>query len=588
LPEILEKSVVSDQLERMLESNVFSLSVRSRRFLRFIVEETLAGRAERLKGYAIGVEVFDREADFDPAIDAIVRVEAGRLRARLKEYYETLGREDTVVIELPKGLYIPNFHIDKRRKASQPRMVRRASDDRRPGIAVLPLVALRRDGENDLFADGLTDAVINQLARNQELSVTSFTSSMCFKGVVKSLPEIARELNVDYILEGTILRVGNRVRITAQLIHAGSDRHLWAESYERDVSDILVVQADVARQISTALGVSIGIPQSEPRAINVSAYEQNLLGRYFRSEYTDDSLLEAARHFEQAIAIDRDYAEAYAGLASCYCSLGSHGMEVQKPCEIIPGAMDTARHAIQLDEASVEGHCYLGIMLLKYDWNWPAAEIEFKRALELAPSSATTLEQYALYHESLAHFDKAAAYAERAWRVDPLEPSIAVNLAWQCHQAGDLSRARLIAARLREMEPDFWGGYWVSGHIERRAGDLDAAEAAFERAVELRGGNSLPYEGLGHVRARKGDSGGALAIIEQLDQIKQSIYVPPYRYAVIYAGLNDTDAMYARLEEAFEQRTRSLAWLKVAREFAPFSADARYRSLVKRIGIPDA
>jgi adenylate cyclase len=232
---------VKNQLDKILASSLFIQSLRQCRFLQYVVEETLSGNTDRLKGYSIAVEVFDRDETFDPAIDSIVRVEAGRLRSKLREYYQTEGIDDAIRIELPKGKYSPVFNcLDNNRVANDSSNIDRSA--LALSIAVLPLRALSNDIEQHYFSDGMTDAIINSLAKKAQIKVISLTSVMRFKNTDKSLKMIAEELNVSHVLEGTVLYEGDSIRVTAQLIEASTDTHLWAESYEREFTSIFALQ----------------------------------------------------------------------------------------------------------------------------------------------------------------------------------------------------------------------------------------------------------------------------------------------------------------------------------------------------------
>ncbi|MCC7410132.1 MAG: hypothetical protein IT495_00650 [Gammaproteobacteria bacterium] len=568
---------IRQQLERVLASSVFAHASRQSRFLRFVVEETLAGRDDRLKGYTIGVEVFDRDAGFDPSTDSIVRVEAGRLRAKLREYYETEGRGDSIRIELPKGGYAarispPETHHD----GNVPAGTRT--------VAVLPFVNLSDASEDAYFADGLTDALINHLARNRALSVTSFTSAMRFKRAARSLADIADALGVDRVVEGTVLRAGRRVRVTAQLIDAATDHHLWAESFERDLTDVLAVQEDLASAVSLALGVGLLGAEHGRRQVGIEAYEANLLGRHYRTQLTAEALEKGIACFRRALELEPDYAEAYAGLAGCYCSLGTLGVELRAPHDVLPQGMALARRAIELDERFVEGRAYLGIMLLKYAWDWDGARAQFERALALSPNDARALMQYSMYFETLGDHARAIDLAVHAQRVDPLSRPVNLNLGWQYHQAGEQALARSTLTQLTAIEAGFWGAWWALGHVHREAGEHERAVECMRRALELPGGNTLPLEGLGHTLAVAGERTAAEAIITELQALPG--YVSPYRIATVLAGLGRREAMYAQLERAFDKRARSLAWLAVAREYRAYRDEAAFGDLLYRIGIP--
>ncbi|MCP5201159.1 MAG: tetratricopeptide repeat protein [Gammaproteobacteria bacterium] len=575
----MDDSAVIAQLERILASPQFADAPRQQRLLRYLVECSLAGETERLKGYTLGVDVFDRPADFDPSLDAIVRVEAGRLRTKLRDYYAGPGMADALQFVLPKGGYVMRFEANAAPAA--------AVTVPANSIAVLPVVSLSPDPAQVCLADGMTDAIINHLGRNPALRVTSFTSVMRYRDSGRRLAEIAAELGVRYVYEGTYLPLHDRFRLTAQLIEAEPDLHLWADAYERPLDDMLRAQDEVARTIGTTLGRAIGGDAgSGARSVNPAAFEAVLQGRRHRMQLTAQGLDQAVGWFERAIEIDPEYAEAYAGIAGCYCSYGTYGLELRAPHEVLPYGMRLAERAIELDPASVEGHAFLGIMKLKYAWDWPGARAEFERALALNPSDVRALVQTGLYHESLGDFDSATDYAERAYRVDPFNKGVLMNRAWQWHQAGDPHRALGYAEQLAEAEPGFWGGHWVRGHVLRELGRLPEARAVLRTAVDLPGGHTLPLESYGHCCAVAGDAAQARAVLDELAVLAARSYVSPYRRATVLAGLGDEEAMFAALEAAREARSRSLAWLAVAQEFEAWRGSARFQGLLRAVGIP--
>ena len=358
---------VRAQLDRVLSSPDFAQSDRLQKFLRFVVDEQLAGRADALKEYTIALEVFERDESFDPQTSSIVRVEASRLRSKLEKYNATTGRGDAIRINLPQGSYVPTFQSaaqavepDATRvdTPSQGRAARWGSQNvvallavvvvvlgvaallvfdvipltpgidqpqeaSEPGqtysIAVLPLRNLSGDADQDYFSDGLTDALIARIAKNPSMRVISLTSVMGYKNVNRPIADIADELNVSHVIEGSVLRIGDKVRITAQLIEARTDRHLWAETYERNGTDVLAIQNDVVRRIAMSLLGQVASTTSADSAhigrVDVAAHELYLRGLYFRRKMTEEGFKKGIAYFKEA----PDYAEAYAGVASYYC-----------------------------------------------------------------------------------------------------------------------------------------------------------------------------------------------------------------------------------------------------------------------------
>ncbi len=580
---------ISAQLERMLDSPVFENSGRITRFLRFVVEQTLAGGQASIKGYTIGIEVFDRDASFDPAIDSIVRVEAGRLRAKIREYYETAGAADPLRIELPKGAYVPVFTRMSEVSRPVPVTVSPVSNPA-SAIAVLPFENLGPDASQDYFGDGMTDAIISNLCNIRGLHVISRTSVIRFKNSSQSLPEIAAQLKAKYILEGSFLRDGDEIRVNTQLVDGASDHRRWSASYDRCISAILKLQSEIAGQIATAIGQEIS-PQSSEKLhpigpVNSRGYEEYLLGKYYRSRLTPEGFTEALLHFDASIQTMPEFAPAYCGKASCYCAMGSHGAEIRPPQEIIPLGIEYAEKSIALDSGQAEAHAYLSIMLLKYRWDWVAAKREVDLALELNPGDSRARWQHSLYFETLGKFDQAVHEAELALLVDPLSALANFNLGWQHYQAGSDEQAIAVYQRNQTLNPGFWGSYWGLGHVYRNQQRYADAIQAFEQAVTAMKGHALALHGLAYTHTLMGDQKSALSILKHLEGQAEQSYVSPYYFAVIEAGLGNHERMYESLEAAYQQRSRSLAWLAVAREFAGYHKDQNFSDLLLRIGIP--
>ena len=582
---------ITSQLNRILASSGFARSERHSRFLGYIVDHAISGRLNRLKGYTIGIDVFDRDASFDPTVDSIVRVEAGRLRTKLHEYYRAEGQNDPLIIDLPKGAYLPVFYLN--RSAAAARGGKDAGVDnwvvtRKPvaSIGVLPLVNLSSGGDLEYFSDGITESIINELAKIPELRVISLTSMMCFKGTRKTIREIAAQLEVSHVLEGTVLKEEERARITVQLIEGSSDHNIWAESYERELDNIIQLQGELSRSIAEQLAIELRPPQESAGTVNREALEAYLIGRRYRNELTVEGYYRAREYFQEALSKDPRFAQAYMGIASCYCSLGSHGFEIDDPRDIIPQGLSNAQTALLLDESLHEAHAFMGIMLLKYSWDWTGSEYSFRRALELNPNDPRATMQYSMYFETLGRHDKAVQLAEAAHAVDPLSKAVNFNLAWQHFQAGNYPRALELFRELVKMHPDFWGGHWGIAHVFRETGAHDEAVRSFQRAVLLSGGYALPYQGLGHIYGITGRHREAMKAIEELERRALNTYVSPYYFATIYAGLGDFDKCFDWLEKAYEYRSRLMAWLNVAKEYRPVHSDPRYRDLISRIGIP--
>ena len=618
------------QVDRILASADFVQSKRLGKLLLYIVEETLAGRSDRLKEYSIGVDVFERDESFDPQTSSIVRVEAGRLRNRLDKYNALEGRNQAVHISLPSGGYVPLFAsnptFNERTTPSQsiPQVYWLKSrvaffavliaaiiaamlysysthvptqETAKPvlmgeptGLAVLPLRNLSNDIDQDYFSDGITDALITALAKRATIRVISTRSVLGYKNADKTVASIAQELDVSHVVDGAVLRIGDKVRITAQLIDAGRDHHLWAEAFEREITDAMALQNDIVQQIVTSLSLEVGVDGIRtsivPQNLTQTAYEAQLKGRYFRNQMTEDGLRKGLRFFKEAIEEQPDYGLAYSGMAACYCLLGGHGFELIKPSEALPVAKTAALEALSLNNSLAEPHAFLGIIRLKYDWDWISAEKEFRRSIEINPSYYQARLFYSYFHETMGRKDEAISEAQEARAIDPLSLAININLGWQYLQDGQLEKARSQFEKTAELNPEFWGVHWGIGHYHGRKGEYDAAITAFQKSIDAGGGHVLPLTGLGYTYAKSGKPEKAMGIIEELNTISKKTYVSPFNTATIYAGLGDKEQSFVWLEKAFVLRSRSLVWLNVLPEFDELRSDQRFKSLIRRIGLP--
>jgi adenylate cyclase len=419
-------------LDKVLASPMFAQAERQQRFLRYVVSETLVGRADMLKGYTIGVEVFDRELSFDPAVDAIVRVEASRLRGKLREYYDDEGRTDTVRFELPKGNYTVRIEWQgeepPQAQSSQSTVFPQPIEDR-PSLAVLPFVNMSSDPEQEYFADGFTDCLITEVSRLSGLFVISRQSSFVYKGMVKRAEEIGLELGVRYLLEGSVQRSGEWVRITAQLIDAVSGAHVWAERYDRELKDIFALQDDVTRRIATVLQVKLAGDEAErfghEGTVSVEAHDALLrgLGRFW--VYSRESVEEAKVHFSNAVKLAPGYAAAHAWLAR---TLVLQWIFLWDPREeMLEQAFEHARTAVDLDSQHPLAYSMLGWVQC-WRRQGEASIAAGRQAVALDPNNA---DAYIFLAITLAVSDRGAEglrYAETGMRLNP-HPSAFNQLA---------------------------------------------------------------------------------------------------------------------------------------------------------------
>ena len=449
-------------------------------------------------------------------------------------------------------------------------------------LAVLPLGNLSGDPAQDYFADGMTEALITDLGKIGALRVISRTSAMRYKGMQKSLPEIARELNVEAVVEGSVLRSGDRVRITAQLIEAPTDRQLWAESYERDMRDILGLQREVARTIAAEIRIKL-TPQEQTRlasarSINPKAHEAYLKGRYHWNKLAAEETKKAIEYYNQAIESDPSYAQAYAGLADCYTSLVLYSEF--PPQETFPRAKDAALKAVELDETVAAAHSALGKVRLWFDWDYAAAEREFKRAIELDPGDAIVHEAYASYLKAVRRLDEALSEGKRAQDLDPFSILMINSAAWTLYYQGRHDEAIAEFRRTLEMDPTFGNSHWGIGRTYEQKQMYPEAIAEMQK-----GGPDFPIRRgtIGHVYGLMGNRREAQKL---LDEVRNDPH-RTYDVAYIYLGLGQKDQALEWMEKTYQARYPWLAiQIKPDPRLNSLRSDPRFQDMMRRIGVP--
>jgi serine/threonine-protein kinase len=457
-------------------------------------------------------------------------------------------------------------------------------------VAVLPLENLSGDSSQDYFADGMTDEMIANLGKIGALRVTSRTSVMQYKGVKKPLPEIARALNVEGVIEGSVMRVGQRVRITAQLIEAKADRQLWSESYERDARDILALQDEVARAIAEAVKVKLA-PQermrlSSVRSVDPEAQEAYFKGRYHASKRNEEGLRTAITYYQEAIAKDKLYPLPHIGLADAYQALGTFMVGALPPTESFPKVEAAAREALNLDETLAEGHTFLAVMQL-YRWEWREAEQGFKRSLELNPSYALAHSWYAQYLASQARFDEARAEAMRARELDPLSPYIIQNVAFIAYYARQYDETIEYSRQALELDPNYVWARWRRGTAYVMQSRFEEAIEEGERAAALSHRSPPALSFLGMAYGRAGRRGEAQQVLKELVELSNRTYVNPFSFFSIHIALGQNDQALKRLEEAVQGHLSGMIFIRVNPELDPIRSDPRFKELVRSMGLSD-
>jgi len=454
-------------------------------------------------------------------------------------------------------------------------------------VAVLPLENLSGDASQEYFADGMTDQLIATLGQISALRVISRTSVMGYKGARKPLPQIARELDVDAVIEGSIMRSAGRVRITAQLIDAAVDKHLWAQSYDGDMRDTLALQSRVARAIAQEIRVNVQPKEQAAlknvKAVDPDAYEAYLKGRYFWNKRTADGLSRAKAYFDEAVAKAPDYARAYSGLADTYALLGDWQYGVMAAREALPAAKAAAIKALELDNTLGEAHTSLGFALSGFDWDWASAEKEFRRAIELNPGYATGHHWYAWHLSLMGRYDEAIAEMRQARSLDPLSLIINADLA-EILLIGHFDDESMRQSRKTiDMDPDFALAHNQLAEVYLRKQMRDDAITEFQKAVQLSEGSPVCTANLARAYASSGKNAEAGQLLEGLKKRSNSAYSNAAEIAMVYAALGDKAQAMAWLERGYSERYNPGVLLRPGLD--SLRADSRFRDLVHRVGL---
>ena len=604
---------VEQQLDRILNSGIFAQSESLRRLLRYVVEHTIQGRADQLKEYTLAVDVFERGESFDHRNDAIVRVQAGRLRSKIEKFYKSEGRSDAVVIELPKGSYVPVFRASAQVKSGQisfrkkiywpiaisllaavgvlsiwapwRRTLSRATI--RPAsaasVAVLPFTNLSPEPDQNYFCDGIAEEISNALSQVPGLRVAARASAFEFKGKNADVREIARRLNVGTVLEGSVRTSRDRLRITAELVNAGDGFRLWSQIYERPMQDAFAVQDEIARAIVTAMKAHLPLAAKAPshHTPDPEAYKLYLKGRYSAAD-NNAWAGNAINYFSQATQRDPSFAGAWASLALAHISV-AEGKQVL-PNEAIQKARVAAERAVQLDDQLSEAHEAMAFAKWLGDWDWDGASAEFRRSIEIRPDSENARVGYALWlcyagrnksaREQLEELQSAAALTTRAAGV---QASIA-------YYGRDFDEAIHITQTTLSANPQARGvRYWLARSYAAQGKSKEAMEQ-FNLAS-----NGLSAQGFGmhaYVYARAGRRREALELLAGANQRSQSRYVSPVSLAIGYMAVGDTAQAIRLLEKAYEDRDIAVLSVKVDAIFDPLRKDPKFQALLNKLHFP--
>lgn len=580
----VSSAAVRDQLSRILASDLFAESPRMVRFLRFTVEEALAGNAAELKENVIGTQVFDRPTAYDSRIDPIVRVEARRLRTKLRAYYDKYGQNDPVVLDLPKGRYAPLFRMRQTRGQKSQEAAGQGS-----AIAVLPFVNLTAEPGMEFLSDGLTEELINALTRLPELRVVAWNSAAQLKGKQEEIEEIRERLDVAYVLRGSVRQVRERLRVSAHLIDTAQRQYIWSESYNRELKDIFAIQEEIAASIAVALRLRIGPAPGSINSVapprNIDVYQVCLKGRFHARERTIEGLQRSLVCFEQAIAMDPESSSAHAGLADTYTLLAEYGFADGPSC--MEKAKSAVQRALALHSESAEAFASYALILATYDWAWEEAGQAFERALQLNPGYAPAHHWYGI--DCLAmqgRWEEAWHHGEIAIQLDPLSAVILEGRVYLHMLTRDYDEAIRHASALRDLDPSFYKAYTSMGRAYLQKGMYAQAIECFEKGLSLAGQVPSIVGALGQACALSGDIVRANEALWWLRGITSLRPVPSTCFALIHLGLGEMETALTYLERAVQRRESSVIGMKVHPAYDRLRGEPRFQVLLERVHAP--
>ena len=454
-------------------------------------------------------------------------------------------------------------------------------------LAVLPLQNLSGDARQDYFVDGMTDALTASLAQIHSIKVISRTSSMLYKGSKKPLRDIARELHVDAVVEGSFARSGDRLRVTARLIRGQTDAQFWAKSFERQEGDILILQGEIARVIAEQIEAEVTADERSrlgtARPVVAKAYEAYLLGRYALDEGTEESMNDALKQFSRALEIQNDYAAASAGIASYYSILPFYSSF--SPAEVFPKARAAAEKSVQLDDRLAEAHASLAYIRAYYEWDWAGAEREFRRALDLSPNFADGHFSYSRFLAASGRMEEAVTELRRTEELDPRSLPLKANLSLLSYFQGHYDDALTTLLEISRADSTISTATWGIGLSYEQKGMGPQALASLEKAAQLSGSLNVRAS-LAHAYAVFGNQSKARKILSTLTEQSRRSYVPSYYFVLIHTGLGEEDRAFEWLERTYQERSTVLAYLRLDPRLAPLRSDPRYTELVRRLGFP--
>jgi TolB-like protein/Tfp pilus assembly protein PilF len=622
--------VVQAQVDKILASPGFATSGRHSKLLRHLVSMSLVGRGAEIKEYALGVDLFGRGDSFDPQTDAIVRTEVSRLRAKLKVYYSSDGRDDAVIVDLPARSYAPVFRLRESPVEATVETVEPVVADAPPAvahrwnrlwivaglliagalisgapywlslasanggqpvatdevtsIAVLPFVNSDGDREIEQFTDGLTEEVIETLAEIDGLRVVSRTSAFQFKGKHEDdLRTVARKLNVGAVLEGAVRRSGTHLRITARLVNGAEGYQYYSHVYEHELKNAFTVQREIAAHVANVLQVHERAQEVARFTKSAEAHRRYLQGLYHASRGSESELREAIDSYQRAIASDPNYSPAYTGLSDAYVTLAL--LNEAEPREAMQRAADAAHMAVKTGDTFAHAHAALGSVLALYNWNWAGAEKEFRKAIKGDPNDSPILQQYAMrYLVPQGNLDSALFELQLAQQVDPFSPLVMLNRGRVYNFKRDPARALKDIHSALGLDPQLEVGPLALAETYLQSATFDEASKTLqESSAPTEDESRLAVLGSVYGLSKKPDR--ARQILQELGEVDRHRHVSGYYFSQVYLALGETASALDWLERAADEHSPLIVYVKVAPQFDSLREEPRFQAILRRIGL---
>lgn len=603
----VDAALVRRHLEKILAAPEFANASRLQQFLAFVVDEKLNG-AETIKETALAIHVFNRRPSFDPSGDSVVRVAAGNLRVRLRDYYLSTGRDDAVVIELPKGSYVPLFRAQTVEGGVPARggtrigwktiagiaaimlfacaaaywFARTRTNQAFSSIAVLPFLNLSNNPDNEYLTDGFVEEVTSGLAQVDGLQVVARSSAFQFRGRSPDIRTAGRQLGVETILEGSVHTVGGKLRISAQLVKVADGFHIWSRTWEGDAADIFTIQDDLIRSVAGVLRHPSAGRNNPPR--DLEAYDLYLKGLYFKDRVTAPDLQKSVSYLQQSTARDPRYAPAWAALGFAEAEIAYHA--VQPEPETITRARAAATRALELDDTLADAHAVLAWIRYFYDWNWVESERGLRRAVLLNPNSSWAHDWYSQELLSTGRFEEAVNEARRALVLDPLNFRVSTNVGVMLYCAHRYDEAIRQCQQAVEINPHYYPAWSIMGSALQEKRMYSEAASALQRSVAEYPRDPDTAAHLAMVLTALGRKDEAAKLIAALEHPAAGEPTPWYQLAYVRLATGNRDRAVEALEKSFQERSSDMIVLTVDPVFDGLHQHPGFLALAKKMGLP--